>query len=81
MLGSVPVKLRQRLLAGGAYFFHFFPPRIGPLSAGRFGHGASGFVVSCDGGKVGVQEFLTIVTQHRGVLKKYTLRFQRAQCD
>jgi hypothetical protein len=78
----MPVESIKRLFAGCVYFLQLSPPRLAaPTVSAEFGHGNGGFVVPCHCAKVGVQEFLTIVTQHWGTLKECTLRFQRAQCD
>jgi hypothetical protein len=55
VLGNVLVKIGQRFPAGCGYGSHFVSPRIGPLFAMGLCHSASGFIVSCDGVKIGVE--------------------------
>src|SRR5579863_5575452 len=76
VLGSVPVKVRQRLPAGRAYISHFFPPRIRPQIATGLRQSARRFIVPSDGGKISVEQLLTVITPH---IRKYTPGFGLAQ--
>jgi hypothetical protein len=72
------VKIGQRFPADRAYISHSFPPSVGPLIATGLRHSAGGFVVSCDGGKINVEQMPTIIACH---LSDYTTRFSRGQCE
>jgi hypothetical protein len=68
MLRNVPVKIGQSLPAGPANISHFFPPRLGPLIATGLRHGGCGFVVLCDSGKIGIEQLLTVIACHSGII-------------
>jgi hypothetical protein len=68
MLRNVPVKIGQSLPAGPANISHFFPPRLGPLIAMGLRHGGCGFVVLCDSGKIGIEQLLTVIERHSGII-------------